>query len=256
MRFLTRDSSSVRLPLKLKWGIYDGIHFKDDLVKATDGTSIGPFSDTSCLKLQSISKYNPPMGSNNLETIITMNEIGLHDSIPLRPTKKNIETTQLKALRELSLNNNIVIKPADKGGAMVILNWADYVAEGLRQLSDQNFYQPIDDDLTTEHNQKFVGQLDNMLKWGEITERVARFLITREPRTAQLYLLPKIHKNVTPVPSRLIVSANKSPTERVSAFIDNFWAPIVRTGHSFIRDTSNFFLKLQDIRDEMVMSYY
>ena len=35
-------------------------HFKDDLVKATDGTSIGPFNDTSCLKLQSLSKYNPP----------------------------------------------------------------------------------------------------------------------------------------------------------------------------------------------------
>ena len=67
-------------------------HFKDDIVKATDGTSIGPLNDTSCLKLQSSSKYNPPVGSNNLETVITMNEIGLQDSVPTRPTKKNIET--------------------------------------------------------------------------------------------------------------------------------------------------------------------
>ena len=56
-------------------------HFKDDQIIATDGTSIGPFNDTSCLKLQSKSKYNPPMGSNNLETVITMNELGLQDSI-------------------------------------------------------------------------------------------------------------------------------------------------------------------------------
>ena len=39
------------------------------------------------------------------------------------------------------------------------------------------------------------------------------------------------------------------PTERVSAIIDNFLAPIVRTGRSFIRDTSDFLLKLLDIRD-------
>ena len=88
-----------------------------------------------------------------------------------------------------------------------------------------------------------------MLKRGEITERVARFLVTEEPRTAQLYLLPKVHKNVTPVPGRPIVSANESPTERVSAFVDIFLAPIVKTGRSYILDTSDFLLKLQDIRD-------
>ena len=240
---LRRDLDKYHRSLRLK------SHFKDDIAKATDGTSIGPFNDTSCLKLQSVSKYNPPVGSNNLETVITMNEIGLQDSIPTRPTKKNIETAQLNALRELSANNNIVIKPADKGGATVILNRADYVAEGLRQLSDQNFYLPIDDDLTTTHNEKIATHLENMIKRGEITERVARFLVTKEPRTAQLYLLPKIHKNVTPVPGRPIVSANESPTERVSAFVDNFLAPIVRTGRSYIRDTSDFLLKLQDIRD-------
>ena len=135
------------------------------------------------------------------------------------------------------------------GGATVILNRADYVAEGLRQLSDRNFYQPIDDDLTTTHNEKISTHLDNMIKRGEITERVARFLATKELCTPQLYLLPKIHKNVTPVPGRPIVSTNESPTERVSAFVDNFLAPIVRTGRSYIRDTSDFLLKLQDIRD-------
>ena len=88
-----------------------------------------------------------------------------------------------------------------------------------------------------------------MLKRGEITERVARFLVTEEPRTAQLYLLPKVHKNVTPVPGQPIVSANESPTERVSAFVDNFLAPIVKTGRSYIRDTNDFLLKLQDIGD-------
>ena len=68
---LRRDLDKYHRSLRLK------SHFKDDTAKATDGTSIGPFNDTSCLKLQSLSKYNPPVGSNNLETVITMNEIGL-----------------------------------------------------------------------------------------------------------------------------------------------------------------------------------
>ena len=94
---------------------------------------------------------------------------------------------------------------------------------------------------------KIIAHLDNMLKRGEITEKVARILVTKEPRTSQLYLLPKIHKSTIPVPGRPIVSANDSPTERVSAFVDNFLAPIVKTGQSYIQDTSDFLRKLQDI---------
>ena len=134
-------------------------------------------------------------------------------------------------------------------GAMVIQNHANYVGEGLRQLSDQCFYQPLDVSLTAEHTMKIIAHLDNMLKRGEITERVARYLVTEEPRMAQLYLPLKVHKNVTPVPGRPIVLANERPTERVSACVDNFLAPIVKTGRPYIRDTSDFLLKLQDIGD-------
>ena len=62
------------------------------------------------------------MGSNNLETIITMNELGLQDSIPRHPNKKNISDDQARAVKELSSNVDSVIKPAHKGGATVIQN--------------------------------------------------------------------------------------------------------------------------------------
>ena len=92
------------------------------------------------------------------------------------------------------------------------------------------FLPATSNDLTTEHNMKIIAHLDNMLKRGEITEKVARFLVTKELRTSELYLLPNIHKSTIPVPARPIVSANDSPTERVYAFVDNFLAPIVKTG--------------------------
>ena len=86
---------------------------------------------------------------------------------------------------------------------------------------------------------------------GEITERAAPYLVTEQPRTPQLYLLPKINKKTCPVPGRPIVSANESLTERISAFGDNFLSPIVKTGHSYIRDTGDFILKLQGINNLM-----
>ena len=142
------------------------------------------------------------MDSSNLETIITMNELGLQDSIPQRPKKKIISDNQAKALKELSSNADIVIKLADKGGATVVQNQSDYVVEGLRQLSDQNYYRPLDDNLTEEHNHMVMSNLDTMRCQDEITERAARYLVTEEPRTPQLYLLPKIHKNINPIPGR------------------------------------------------------
>ena len=46
----------------------------------------------------------------------------------------NLSNSELSALRELKLNNDIVIKPADKGGAIVVMDRSLYVAEGERQL--------------------------------------------------------------------------------------------------------------------------
>ena len=39
-------------------------------------------------------------------------------------------------MRELYTNTDIVIKPADKGGSIVIMNTIDYVAEPERQLNN------------------------------------------------------------------------------------------------------------------------
>ena len=50
-----------------------------------------------------------------------------------------------KALAELKALKQIVIKPADKRS----LNLSDYMAKGMRQLSDPKFYIKTDVDLTS-----------------------------------------------------------------------------------------------------------
>ena len=103
--------------------------------------------------------------------------------------------------------------------------------------------------MTESHNSKAIEQLEAMKIRGEISERVRDHLTVHKPRTLKLYPLPKIPKNVSPVPGRPIVTANDSPIERVSAFVDHFLAQIVRTSKSYIQDTSNFLRKLGDLKD-------
>ena len=164
-----------------------------------------------------------------------------------RPKHPNITNTQKDSISELKNNKDIVIKPAVKGGTTVIQNRSDYIAEGEQQLGDTKFYKEMKEDLTQKNNAMIAQELEAMCIWGEITNKVKTYLTVDNPRTPELYLLPKIHKGTTPVLGRPIVSANQSHTERISAFVDLFLAPIVRQGRSFVRDTRDFLWKLKEI---------
>ena len=74
------------------------------------------------------------------------------------------------AIEELKNNKEIIIKPADKGSAVVVKNTGDYIKEGLRQLSDENFYLPQTKCLITEHNALIGEKIQEMVADGEITE--------------------------------------------------------------------------------------
>ena len=53
--------------------------------------------------------------------------------------RNNLNARERAALIRLSDDRNIVIKSADKGGATVILNSEDYVADALRQLDNTEY---------------------------------------------------------------------------------------------------------------------
>jgi hypothetical protein len=181
--------------------------------------------------------------------MIIFNENHLNEYTPKAPGHHNLTAEEKLALAELKSNPNIVIKPADKGSAVVIQNRLDYIKEGKRQLSDHHFYQEVEMDLTTQHNKDVSDLIQELVKNREISEKCAKYLYIEKPRTPQLYLLPKIHKNKVPVPGRPIVSGNSSPTERISQLADHFLQPLVQQTSSYVRDTTDFLCKLEDVTD-------
>ena len=54
-------------------------------------------------------------------------------------------------MHTLTTRTDLVITKADKGGAIVIMDVDDYVAEANRQLSDSKFYKKLTHNPTSVH---------------------------------------------------------------------------------------------------------
>ena len=87
-----------------------------------------------------------------------------------------------------------------------------------------------------------------MVNSKEISRKTGDYLIIENPKTANFYLLPKIHKNVIPPPGRPIVSANSCPSERISQFVDHFIKPLVQELPSYLRDSSHLINLIRNLR--------
>ena len=158
----------------------------------------------------------------------------------VRP-KDNLKKAERKALQNLKDNDAIVIKKADKGSTVVVLNKSDYIDEALRQLSSPSFYQKLDSDPTLEFSTLITSDLTDMKNNNEIDEDVYEYLCPENPRPGQFYLLPKIHKEG--VPGRPIVSAIGHPTEKISQFLDYHLKDHVEKLPSYLKDTTDYIKK-------------
>lgn len=149
----------------------------------------------------------------------------------------NLTRQEQKALDELRKNADIIIKPADKGGAVVLLTKEGYNLQCLDLLSDQKFYRK----LTTDPTKRLQRTVELMVEEAEVNQWVsqheATFLKSKSPRVPYFYSLPKIHKNRNPPPGRPIVSGIGSVLEPLSQFADQFLKPLVQKTPTYLKDT-------------------
>jgi len=231
----------------IKPKLTEGLHVVTDIIQNTRvSTDKPPFEHT---KFKNPSTWVPQSCPANLETYIMLNQQSLQRFTPRNPKSHNLSFAERKGLEELKRNHNIVIKPADKGSAVVVMNTTDYITEAHRQLSDTNFYEKVDTDLTEKHNTTVHKAVNTMLDQGDITQKTSDYLKVKNPKTARFYLLPKIHKNKIPPPGRPIVSANDCPTEKISGLVDHFLNPIVAKTRSYIKDSTDFISRINDIKN-------
>ena len=193
----------------------------------------------------STSNWTPPSGRNH-SLDLYINTFRKHSQAHILKVKHksfdNLKPNERSAIKTLKMNQDIVIKPADKGGATVILNKSDYITEGNRQLKNKENYSSLSGDPTkhfTEELKKLIKSFPDPYK----TQLLS--YIPPNPQPGKFYLLPKIHKPNNP--GRPIVSNLHTLTEHLSHFVEVFLKPYVLITPSFIKDTTDFLNKLNNI---------
>ena len=208
---------------------------QEPLLQSQNLTSGTPFKHRN---FQLRSTGRGPPAPNTVELMVKCNETDMLKRHAFKVKQQNTTPREREALKELTRNPQIIVKPADKGGAIVILNRKDYLLEGFTQLANREFYQEIPDDLTENHRVIIQNQIEDLYQNGEIDITVKEYLTDVHCRTPNFYLLPKIHKGILPPPGRPILSANGSPTEKISQFVDHFLNPLCPQIRSYVNDTT------------------
>ena len=187
-----------------------------------------------------------PSKHTRLESVINLIKSDIKHNVDVHvPKTDNLTQAERSALRDIQERDDIIIKPADKGGAVVVMDKTTYIQEAERQLSDCRFYEKLDSDPTLDFTQKIMRALDDMHARGHIDNKTMEYLTPEDPKPGRFYLLPKIHKENNP--GRPIVSANGHPTEKISEFIDFHLRPFVENLPSHIKDTTDYLKKMENL---------
>ncbi|CAJ0933473.1 unnamed protein product, partial [Ranitomeya imitator] len=134
----------------------------------------------------------------------------------------NLLVEERHSLRNLQDDKSIIIKPADKGGALVIMDKNMYISEIMRQLSDASIYKVLDRDPSHRIHQDI--------------EVILLF-----------YTLPKIHKNLENPPGRPIVASTDSLLSPLARYLEKILTPLIKGSKSFLLDTGSFLHLIREI---------
>ena len=151
--------------------------------------------------------------------------------------------TALHELQEMVTKRIVRISPADKGGAVVVQDAANYVSEANRQLQNERHYSKLKKDPTVQIA-KTSNELVNRIHIDDITCRWA-LVEPNNVRCHQFHLLPKIHKMLTNPPGRPIVSCVNGPTDSLSKLVDHWLQGHIASLSSYIKDTTHMLHTLQ-----------
>ena len=208
--------------------------------------TISPTSRDHFHRFKQSSGWTPPPGKDPFIDSFTSNLTSnfVNRTSPTH-TGSNLTQGELDALNDLKLDTDLVIKSADKGGAIVLQNRHDYLKEGLRQLSNVNHYERSTTTLFDASSKKIKIYLTNLVKANYLPSNAHLNLTYKNPRLPSLYLLPKIHK--TGNPGRPIISACGGPTEKISSFVDSILKPFVTALPSHVKDTTHFLNLIHDL---------
>ena len=150
----------------------------------------------------------------------------------------NLSKSEIQALNSLKANKSIIIKKADKGGGIVVLDNLSYLEQITTLLHDTQTYLPTTDDDTIQVKSLVDNILNDLLETNIINQKQLHFLTNFIPRCPIFYGLPKLHKAGFPL--RPIVSQIDGPTSRLNLLVDRLLHTAEANIPLLLQDTTAF----------------
>ena len=130
-----------------------------------------PTNDKPSILKQSTGWTPPNSQDQNFDLYRNLTQREILKELDKAPAYKrfNLPKAERQAIKTLLENNKITIKPADKGGKIVIQDTVDYIKECERQLQDTTYYRRLYTDPTQELNSTIKRKLEQGISDGNIS---------------------------------------------------------------------------------------
>ena len=155
--------------------------------------------------------------------------------------KPNISKTERQALKSLEADKSIIILPADKGNAVVVIDRVEY-SNKLADLICNVGYCKVKKDPIPKTGSKLsqiLGKNKDL-----IPQTKYRQLIQHYIKLPPIYGLPKIHKDG--IPLRPIVSNRGSAYHPLSGFLVEIISPLAGKSSSYVKNSAYFVERITD----------
>ena len=152
-----------------------------------------------------------------------------------REPKPNLTRDEQKALQQLSKDEEIIILPADKGNATVVMNKSEYNNK-MESLLSSGQYRKVKTHKTNGVERKIKALLKKAEN--EIPRDTLRILNPNNSKAPHMYGKPKIHK--PDMPLRPIISNIGSPCHQLAKFLTGIISPLIGNTDSYVRNSKHF----------------
>ena len=164
---------------------------------------------------------------------------------------RNLTRDEQQVFANLRRHDYIIIKEADKGSGVVVMDKSKYIEEGMRQLNDTDVYVRLPEDHTVDmKNKKHVNsKVQQLHSDGYISDDTLDYLlINRNAKAGIFYLLSKLHKKGCL--GRPVISGCGTPAEKIPKFVESHLKPLVPQVKSYLKDTSDVLKKIMEMLPE------
>ena len=101
-------------------------------------------------------------------------------------------------------DKSIIIKGVDKGAALIVWEREDYLKETIKQLEEKEVYLEEVPKISNVLVTTIFKSLAKIRKRADLSQD--SYYLVKDPKSARFYLLPKIHKRLSDVPGRPVIS--------------------------------------------------